>query len=175
MYKTYDKMKKTKSQIISFFKKRTVYLKTFIYIIIFIYFEPILPSEVYYSKIILKFKDIKSVKIFGHTEGDLYAPNPDKVYLNGIIQSEIKSFYESTENVDNVTLIWINNIVDSTYSLFHSCEEIREIDLSQFDTSQITNMAEMFYGCSKLYSLNLRNLDTSHVTNTSNIFENVTA
>ena len=44
------------------------------------------------------------------------------------------------------------------------------IDLSNFDTSQVTDMAVMFYGCSTLTSLDLSNFDTSQVTNMYQMF-----
>ena len=44
-------------------------------------------------------------------------------------------------------------------------KNILELDLSNFDTSQVTNMGYMFYGMSSLTSLNLSNFDTSKVTN----------
>ena len=49
-------------------------------------------------------------------------------------------------------------------------KNILELDLSNFDTSQVTNMGYMFYGMSSLTSLNLSNFDTSQVTNMSDMF-----
>ena len=49
-------------------------------------------------------------------------------------------------------------------------KNILELDLSNFDTSQVTNMGYMFYGMSSLTSLNLSNFDTSKVTNMSGMF-----
>ena len=47
---------------------------------------------------------------------------------------------------------------------------ILDIDLSNFDTSKVTNMKEMFYIMSNLTTLNLSNFDTSQVTNMRAIF-----
>ena len=49
-------------------------------------------------------------------------------------------------------------------------KNIIDVDLSSFDTSQVTSMSYMFSGMSKLTSLNLSNFDTSKVTDTSNMF-----
>ena len=49
-------------------------------------------------------------------------------------------------------------------------KNIIDVDLSSFDTSQVTSMSYMFSGMSKLTSLNLSNFDTSKVTNMSNMF-----
>ena len=48
--------------------------------------------------------------------------------------------------------------------MFRECSDITEIDLSNFDTSNVENMQLMFYGCSSLTSLNLSNFNTSRVT-----------
>jgi len=45
-----------------------------------------------------------------------------------------------------------------------------ELDVSDLDTSNVTNMQGVFYYCSSLTSLDLSNWDTSNVTVTSNMF-----
>ena len=47
---------------------------------------------------------------------------------------------------------------------------LRTIDVTNLDTSQITDMNSMFIGCMGLTSLDLSNFDTSKVTNVSNVF-----
>lgn len=56
--------------------------------------------------------------------------------------------------------------------MFGYCSKLTSLDLSNFNTSKVTNMSDMFYGCSKLTSLNLSSFDTSDVTNMSNMFSN---
>ena len=48
---------------------------------------------------------------------------------------------------------------------------VLDIDLSNFDTSQVTNMRYMFSGMSNLTTLNLSNFDTSKVTNMRGMLE----
>lgn len=55
--------------------------------------------------------------------------------------------------------------------MFYNCGNMTQIDLSNFDTSQITNMGGMFQGCSSLTALDLSNFDTSSVTNMNAMFE----
>ena len=52
-------------------------------------------------------------------------------------------------------------------------EDILDLDLSNFDTSQVTNMKEMFDGMRNLTTLDLSNFDTSQVTNMSWMFANM--
>ena len=49
-------------------------------------------------------------------------------------------------------------------------DELKTLDLSDLDTSQVTSMNELFYQCSNLESLDISNLDTSNITNTSWLF-----
>lgn len=49
-------------------------------------------------------------------------------------------------------------------------ESIKRIDLSKYDTSNVTNMSKMFFGCVGLTSLDLTKFDTSNVTNMNGMF-----
>ena len=44
--------------------------------------------------------------------------------------------------------------------MFYKCSDIKEIDLSNIDTSEVNDMYGMFKDCSKLTFLNLSNFDT---------------
>jgi len=50
-------------------------------------------------------------------------------------------------------------------SLFRKLKKLEKIDLSDFDTSKVTNMKHMFYNNSALTGLDLSSFDTSEVTN----------
>ena len=76
-----------------------------------------------------------------------YYTEPGKVYLNK--KSNGMFFSKSDEQK-------IKNIL--------------EIDLSNFDTSEVTNMGGMFYGMSNLTTLNVSHFDTSKVTDMSLMF-----
>ena len=76
-----------------------------------------------------------------------YYTEPEKVYLN---MDSRKMFSSRTDEPE------LKNILD--------------LDLSNFDTSRVTNMSNMFFGMSSLTTLNLSNFDTSRVTNMSNMF-----
>ena len=59
---------------------------------------------------------------------------------------------------------------ESCASMFGSCEVLKSLDLSNFDTSKVTDMSSMFYGCKYLTSLDVSNFDTSKVTDMSSMF-----
>ena len=47
------------------------------------------------------------------------------------------------------------------YYLFSDCFSLTSLNLSNFDTSKVTDMRAMFYGCSKLTLLNISKFDKS--------------
>ena len=48
--------------------------------------------------------------------------------------------------------------------MFYECSSLTKLDLSNFNTQNVTNMKKMFLGCSSLASLDLSTFDTSNVT-----------
>ena len=56
------------------------------------------------------------------------------------------------------------------YRLFYNLTSVKQIDFSNFDTSNVTDMSYMFYYCRPLTSLDLSGFDTSNVTNMSYMF-----
>lgn len=55
-------------------------------------------------------------------------------------------------------------------SMFCECTTLTSLDLSRFDTSQVTDMSWLFGYCFNLISLDLSNFDTSKVTTMNNMF-----
>ena len=60
---------------------------------------------------------------------------------------------------------------DNSNRLFQNLTALEEIDLSSFDTSNVTNMSGMFNYCTKLKQLDLSNFDTSNVTSMRAMFQ----
>ena len=61
-----------------------------------------------------------------------------------------------------------SNVTDMNY-IFYGCGALT-LNVSNFDTSNVTNMRYMFGYCSKLTNLNVSNFDTSSVTNMTGMF-----
>ena len=55
--------------------------------------------------------------------------------------------------------------------MFTSCSGLTSLDLSSFDTSNVTDMSDMFSYCGGLTSLDLSSFDTSNVTSMNGMFE----
>ena len=58
----------------------------------------------------------------------------------------------------------------NSYSMFYECENLTTLDVSNFNTSNVTAMNNMFNGCCKLTTLDLSNFDTSNVTAMNSMF-----
>ena len=50
------------------------------------------------------------------------------------------------------------------------CSSLKELNLSNFNTNNVTNMIGMFSGCSSLKELNLSNFNTNNVTDMEGMF-----
>ena len=62
------------------------------------------------------------------------------------------------------------DVLTSMCYMFDGCSALISLDLSGFDTSNVTRMNNMFGGCSVLTSLDLSSFDTSNVTKMNNMF-----
>jgi surface protein len=64
-----------------------------------------------------------------------------------------------------------SNVTDMAV-MFSGCRDLASLDVSNFDTSKVTDMAGMFAYCKSLASLDVSNFDTSQVTNMGNYYTN---
>ena len=60
-------------------------------------------------------------------------------------------------------------------SMFYNCTSLTSLDVSNFNTSNVTNMSSMFSSCSKLTSLDLSSFNTSKVTDVGGMFSGCTS
>ena len=54
--------------------------------------------------------------------------------------------------------------------LFYYTNSLKTLDVTNFDTGNVTNISRMFYKCSLLLKLDITNFNTSKVTNMSHMF-----
>jgi len=99
-----------------------------------------------------------------------------EIDLSNFDMSEIISMGNMFGNCSKVKNIIIKNkfgmfkLLD-TSNMFYNCISLRYLDLSDFNTSLVTNMALMFRDCISLTSINLSNFDTSSCLNMGYMFE----
>ena len=82
----------------------------------------------------------------------------------------IKSFKPEKEGLYEIKIKFKNiKIKDCSY-MFYNCSKLTNIDLSFFDSKDVTNMSNMFFGCSNLTNIDLTSFDTKNVTDMSYMF-----
>ena len=105
----------------------------------------------------------------------LFTP-PDEVIINKVKQINVNYQYNFNYEENDVELIWKENTqITSSACLFFRCENIIEVDLSNYDSSQVTSIYRMFRDCIKLTSVNCTNFNTSNVLNSEAMFGNCTS
>ena len=65
---------------------------------------------------------------------------------------------------------WDTSKVTNMSYIFYYCKNLISLDVSSFNTSKVTDMSCMFGFCDKLTTLDLSNFDTSQVTNMGRMF-----
>ena len=98
-----------------------------------------------------------------------FNPAPSAVLVNGILNSSCTKSCYLPEDVNNITLQFSEQI-KSCENMFLNLNNIIEVDLSDFDSSQVTNMAMMFKNCPNLISVDLSNTSRNKLENISSMF-----
>ena len=106
-----------------------------------------------------------------------YYTEPEKVYLNTDSGRMFYSEY-SEQKIKNILDLNLSNFDTSKVTnmsyMFSGMRNLTTLNLSSFDTSQVTDMRYMFDNMSNLTSLDLSKFDTSMVTNMLAMFANIT-
>ena len=102
-----------------------------------------------------------------------YYAEPEKVYLNTDSSNMFLSRFGGQE-IKNILEVDLSNFdtskVTNMASMFNAMPKLTSLNLSNFDTSKVTNMSYMFSAIRNLITLNLSNFDTSKVTNMQYMF-----
>ena len=111
-----------------------------------------------------------------------YAENyeiPSTANINGVTYTVMIGNWGAGENKANLNTGGIQNLSfqpgikiynNSLSSLFFAQGSLYKVDLTNLDTSQVTDMSSMFKACYALKEVVTTNLDTSNVTDMSNMF-----
>lgn len=99
-----------------------------------------------------------------------YYAEPERVYLNEDMNSMFRNMSSLTSlNLSNLDTSKVTNMG----GMFLGVSNLATINLSNFDTSKVIDMGFMFYDMSNLTTINLSNFDTSKVTNMGSMFYNM--
>ena len=95
-----------------------------------------------------------------------YYTEPEKVYLNTDSSKMFLSEY-GEQKIKNILELDLSNFdtsqVTYMYGMFYGMSNLTTLNLFNFDTSKVADMRYMFAGMTNLTSLNLSNFDTSQV------------
>ena len=126
------------------------------------------------NKKLNKLNEIK-IKIIGSGEQSILSPNflsqPSEILVNG--NPTNIDFQNKISNLDSdiniITMKWDNNIYNCI-SMFDSLTNLTEVDLSNFDCSEIMFMNYMFNNCINLESVNFSNIKTPYLIDIGYLF-----
>ena len=86
-----------------------------------------------------------------------------ELYINNKKYKYKSYFLPEKEGIYDIELK-IKILMKSCCCLFHNCHNLISLDLSSFNTHNVTNMACMFENCKKLQNLDLSSFKTQNVT-----------
>lgn len=85
--------------------------------------------------------------------------------------ADVSYMFNGCINLTDVDLsIFDTSDITNMKCMFQNCNNLENIDLSKFDTSNVKDMSYMFSICSKLTSLDLSDFDTANVKDMSYMF-----
>ena len=113
------------------------------------------------------------------TKSELYKENEEiknlkdndvELYINDEQQKKFSKYYKpDKEGNYEIKIIFKKKIKDCSF-MFSDCDNIKKIDLSSFDSSDVINMYYMFGKCHFLKEIKLDNLNIEKVTDMSYMF-----
>ena len=117
----------------------------------------------------------QSIQLCVNGKQEQFNVNSDNTFEHTFVNVPITNMDYFTQPCrDKLKTIDLSNFdtsqVTSMYEAFIQCSNLLSIVLTNVDTSKVTNMQSMFNGCSGLTSLDLSSLDTSKVTNMNFMF-----
>ena len=107
-----------------------------------------------------------------------YGDTPDSSKGNVVKTYLVKDSYATPNQIpwdaerNSIVSVTSDSVVGtgSMRAWFYGCSHLTKVDLSNFDTSNVTNMEKMFYECSALTELDVSNFNTSNVTDMGYMF-----
>ena len=96
---------------------------------------------------------------------------PYQVLVNGQISNiESQNYISNLEEGDNIIVMKWNYPIETGTEMFSNLINLIEVDLSEFDASELKLMNFMFYYCTNLTSINLTYFNAPKLTNMASAF-----
>ena len=143
----------------------------------------IIMGEIYINKdninkdiqIINSFENVKRKHKWENKKDDYKYENEKEIKenveikINGKVIKFTYSYKFNKEGKYQIEYIFKNNLTKTDY-MFYDCNSLTNLNLSNFNTQNVSNMGGMFQNCESLKNLNLSNCNTQNVTNMSGMF-----
>ena len=128
------------------------------------------------EKIINSYENIKREEPCGKGDKNVIKVNKNEkeikyceIFIN---EKKIKFNYYYNFPDEGIYIIKykFKKLIRFTNFIFYGCSSLTSLDLSNFNTENVTNMRYMFYGCSSLKLLNLSNVNAQNVIDIGYMF-----
>ena len=117
------------------------------------------------QEIVLTISDeVGNVKILNEN----FSPLPNEIYVGGVKKDEVS--ISLNLNGQNTVKLCYESMPTSLKGMFKDLNQIKEIDLSNFDTTSVQDMSYMFCNCQDLEKINFCNYKTSAVKDMEKMF-----
>ena len=113
-----------------------------------------------------------------YTDSKTYQSDAKLIYFPVVDtnnRTSCANMFKNCGSLQYVPPLTISNKCTRLNSMFYGCNLLTSIDVSNFDTSNVTNMAFMFNSCKLITVLDLSNWDVSNVTSMSSMFSSCTS
>ena len=111
--------------------------------------------------------DVTGIRSIKAVSGTVYLPEDSSWIFSVCLDDDC--IISNLEELD-LSRFDTSNVTNMGY-MFRGCNSLTNLDLSSFDTSNVTLMYGMFINCSSLTNLDLSSFDTSNVTEMEDLFE----
>ena len=95
-------------------------------------------------------------------------------FVNECVPAESTAYWfyycKNLTSINNLSNLNTSLVTNMKY-MFGECEKLTKLNLSNFDTKNVTCMDLMFNGCSSLATLNVSSFDTRNVTSMQHMFQ----
>lgn len=121
------------------------------------------------------FSGEQSIQLCVNGKQEQFNVNSDNTFEHTFVNVPVTNMGYFTQPCrDKLKTIDLSNFdtsqVTSMYEAFYQCSNLTSIDLTNVNTSKVTDMEMMFYGCNNLTSLDISNFDTSKLIGLSDMF-----
>ena len=127
-------------------------------------------NQIKFRKLILNYEI--TIKVGRGTQAILYneIASPDQIFVNGNPHEGVTKILTDLNSDENIVrMVWSFPLLDCS-KMFYNLRNIIEINLSNYDSSQVTNMSEMFCHCGSLNSIDFTNFNTAKVVDFKSMF-----